>query len=75
MRVTAGLPTADDPAVPVGELRQQIEIFVIDIHRPRSLAVNVERIALGDLLNVLVSLVDALNKNRSLKVVVSFRAE
>ncbi len=33
--VAAGLAAADDPAMPIGELRQQIEIFVVDIHRPR----------------------------------------
>ena len=46
-----------DPAMPVSELRQQVEILVVDVHRPRRLAIHVDRVALGDLLDVLVPLV------------------
>ena len=55
--VAAGLAAADDAAVAVGELAQQVEVFVVDVHRPRRDALDVDRIALGDLLDVLIALV------------------
>jgi hypothetical protein len=56
-RVAARLATAHYAAMPVGQLREQVEIFVINVHRPRRVALNVNRIALRDLLHVLVALV------------------
>lgn len=39
-----GLATSHDFTVTVDELFQQLEVFVIDVHGPRSLAIYVQRI-------------------------------
>jgi hypothetical protein len=49
--LAAGLPAADDAAVAVGELAQQIEILVIHEHRTRTFAIDANGILLGDLLH------------------------
>lgn len=48
-RRAARFSTAYDPAVTIHQLRKQFDIFVIDIHRPRPLAIDQKRIPLFDL--------------------------
>jgi len=55
--MTTGLSPANDPAMPIRELGQKVEIFVVDVHRARSPAIDVNRVAFGDFLDVLVPLV------------------
>jgi hypothetical protein len=49
--LATGLAAADDAAVAIGELAEQIEILVIDVHRTRTFAIDANRILLGDLLH------------------------
>lgn len=55
--VATGLATADDAAVTVGQLRKQVEVFVVDVHRTRGLAINVDGVALRGPLDVALALV------------------
>ena len=55
--VAAGLAAADDSAVPVRELREQVEIFVVDVHRARLVAVDEDRVAFRSTLDVALTLV------------------
>lgn len=48
-RMAARLAAADDASVPIRELAQQIEVLVVDVHRPRLDAVDADRVLLGDL--------------------------
>lgn len=50
--VAARLAAADDFAVAVGELRQQVDVFVVDVHRLGADAIDEDRILLGNLLDV-----------------------
>src|SRR5262245_38104341 len=40
----AALPPADDPPVPVDQLLEQLDVFVIDEHRPRADAIDPDRV-------------------------------
>src|SRR5690606_6301453 len=46
--VATGLAAADDAAVAVGQLAQQIKILVVDEHRPGADAINANRVLLDD---------------------------
>jgi hypothetical protein len=43
-RRTAALATADDFAVTIDQLAEQFDVFVIDVHRPRPVAVDENRV-------------------------------
>jgi hypothetical protein len=46
--VATGLAAADDAAVTVGQLAQQVEILVVDEHRPGTDAVDAHGVPLDD---------------------------
>ncbi len=48
--LATGLAAADNAAVAVGELAQQVEILVVDKHRTGTFAIDANGILLGNLL-------------------------
>ena len=48
-RMATGLATADDASVSIGQLAQQVEILVVDVHGTRSDAIDEDRVFLGNL--------------------------
>ncbi len=55
--VATGFAAADNSPVPIGELAQQVEVLVIDVHRARGAAADVDRVPLGRPLDIRLTLV------------------
>ena len=72
--VTARLPTTDDLPMAVGQLAQQIQVLVVDIHWPRTDTVDVDRVLLGGLSvrlplgKIAFSIIHGIEKGKAYKV-------